>query len=152
MFRGGLFPRWIRKQNLHAKQPRRPKVGSISRPATGKRCRRQGEQEALWIGNAALRCLAARAVLAHRRWMWRRAMEYARVLQEMECYEASNRAAFGALTLDPRRYGCYGLIGRNMVTRMVSASPGIIATVAETTSSGSALLSHNRLWRYPKAI
>jgi len=42
-------------------------------------------------------------------------MEYARILQEMECYEASNRAAFGALTLDPQRYGCYGLIGRNML-------------------------------------
>lgn len=41
--------------------------------------------------------------------------EYARTLQEMECYEASNRAAFGALTLDPRRYVCYGLIGRNML-------------------------------------
>ncbi|MDD3212803.1 MAG: tetratricopeptide repeat protein [Eubacteriales bacterium] len=42
-------------------------------------------------------------------------MEYARTLQEMECYEASNRAAFGALTLNPRRYACYGLIGRNML-------------------------------------
>ena len=42
-------------------------------------------------------------------------LEYARTLQEMECYEASNREAFGALTLDPRRYACYGLIGRNML-------------------------------------
>jgi tetratricopeptide (TPR) repeat protein len=40
---------------------------------------------------------------------------YARTLQEMECYEASNRAAFGALTLNPKRYACYGLIGRNML-------------------------------------
>ncbi len=40
---------------------------------------------------------------------------YARTLQEMECYEASNRAAFGALTLDPKQYACYGLIGRNML-------------------------------------
>lgn len=42
-------------------------------------------------------------------------LEYARTLQEMECYEASNRAAFGALTLNPRQYACYGLIGRNML-------------------------------------
>ena len=42
-------------------------------------------------------------------------VEYARTLQEMECYEASNRAAFSALTLDPRHYACYGLIGRNML-------------------------------------
>lgn len=42
-------------------------------------------------------------------------MEYARTLQEMECYEASTRAAFGALTLDPKCYVCYGLIGRNML-------------------------------------
>jgi len=40
---------------------------------------------------------------------------YARTLQEMECYEASNRAAFGALTLNPKRYACYGLIGHNML-------------------------------------
>jgi tetratricopeptide (TPR) repeat protein len=40
---------------------------------------------------------------------------YARTLQEMECYEASNRAAFSALTLNPRHYACYGLIGRNML-------------------------------------
>jgi tetratricopeptide (TPR) repeat protein len=40
---------------------------------------------------------------------------YARTLQEMECYEASNRAAFGALTINPKRYACYGLIGRNML-------------------------------------
>ncbi|MCE5343135.1 MAG: tetratricopeptide repeat protein [Eubacteriales bacterium] len=40
---------------------------------------------------------------------------YARALQEMECYEASNRAAFGALTLNSRHYACYGLIGRNML-------------------------------------
>jgi tetratricopeptide (TPR) repeat protein len=40
---------------------------------------------------------------------------YAQTLQEMECYEASNRAAFGALTLNPKRYDCYGLIGRNML-------------------------------------
>ena len=42
-------------------------------------------------------------------------MEYAKTLQEMECYEASNRAAFGALTLNPKRYACYGLIGSNML-------------------------------------
>ena len=42
-------------------------------------------------------------------------LQYARALQDMACYEASNRAAFGALTLDPRRYVCYGLIGRNML-------------------------------------
>lgn len=42
-------------------------------------------------------------------------MEYAKALQEMECYEASNRAAFGALVLEPRRYNAYGLIGRNML-------------------------------------
>ena len=42
-------------------------------------------------------------------------MEYAKTLQEMECYEASNRAAFGALTLTPKRYACYGLIGSNML-------------------------------------
>jgi tetratricopeptide (TPR) repeat protein len=40
---------------------------------------------------------------------------YARTLQEMECYEASNRAAFGALTRNPKRYACYGLIGHNML-------------------------------------
>ncbi len=40
---------------------------------------------------------------------------YAQTLQDMECYEASNRAAFGALTLNPKRYACYGLIGRNML-------------------------------------
>lgn len=40
---------------------------------------------------------------------------YAQTLQEMECYEASNRAAFGALTLNPKRYACYGLIGHNML-------------------------------------
>ena len=42
-------------------------------------------------------------------------MEYAKTLQEMECYEASNRAAFGVLVLNPRQYACYGLIGRNML-------------------------------------
>lgn len=42
-------------------------------------------------------------------------MEYAKTLQEMECYEASNRAAFAALPQSPRRYACYGLIGRNML-------------------------------------
>ncbi len=42
-------------------------------------------------------------------------MAYARALQEMECYEASNRAAFGALVLEPRSYAAYGLIGSNML-------------------------------------
>lgn len=42
-------------------------------------------------------------------------LEYAKTLQEMECYEASNRAAFAALLQSPRRYTCYGLIGRNML-------------------------------------
>lgn len=42
-------------------------------------------------------------------------MEYAKTLQDMECYEASNREAFGALTRDPRRYALYGVIGRNML-------------------------------------
>jgi tetratricopeptide (TPR) repeat protein len=42
-------------------------------------------------------------------------MAYARALREMECYEASNRAAFGALVLEPRRYAAYGVIGSNML-------------------------------------
>ena len=42
-------------------------------------------------------------------------LEYAKTLQEMECYEASNRVAFGALTRNPRSYAGYGLIGRNML-------------------------------------
>ncbi len=42
-------------------------------------------------------------------------MAYAQALQELECYEASTREAFGALNLNPRRYACYGLIGRNML-------------------------------------
>lgn len=42
-------------------------------------------------------------------------IQYAKTLQEMECYEASNRAAFAALLQSPRRYACYGLIGRNML-------------------------------------
>ena len=41
--------------------------------------------------------------------------EYAKTLQEMECYEASNRAAFSALTQSAERSALYGLIGRNML-------------------------------------
>ncbi len=42
-------------------------------------------------------------------------MQYAKTLQEMECYEASNRAAFSALMQNPRHFACYGVIGRNML-------------------------------------
>ena len=41
--------------------------------------------------------------------------EYAETLLDMSCYEASTRAAFDALTVDPSRFGCYGLIGRSML-------------------------------------
>ena len=41
--------------------------------------------------------------------------EYAETLQDMHCYEASTRAAFDTLTVDPTRFGCYSVIGHNML-------------------------------------
>ncbi len=42
--------------------------------------------------------------------------EYALLLQEMNCFEASTREAFAALTIDPERlFDCYGVIGHNLL-------------------------------------
>jgi tetratricopeptide (TPR) repeat protein len=76
---------------------------------------------------------AKRAALHHRRGRWHQAealyqhavsltpddvslkLSYARVLQEMRRYEASNRQAFAALALDPFCAPCLGLIGQNLM-------------------------------------
>ena len=43
-------------------------------------------------------------------------MEYAETLRDMRCFEASNRAAFGALSLNPAQAFPFSLIGRNMLS------------------------------------
>lgn len=43
-------------------------------------------------------------------------MEYAQVLREMSCFEASNRVAFGALAQEPTGFAPYQIIGQNMLS------------------------------------
>lgn len=77
---------WVRRAARHRRQGNRERAAALLRHAV-----------TLSPGDGELR------------------MEYAKTLQEMECYEASTRAAFGALLINPKRYACYGLIGRNML-------------------------------------
>ena len=43
-------------------------------------------------------------------------MEYAKSLRDMNCYEASNREAFGVLALQPSEFLPYQIIGQNMLS------------------------------------